>query len=235
VTLQGGGQVILSDNAANMISGSVASVTLTNVDNTIMGAGQLGAGALNLINNGTIIADGTNALTIDTGANTVTNTGTLEATGTGGLIVNSALVNSGLLWAHGGVMTFASAVSGYGSAVISGSGSVDFGAASSANVLFDTSAAGLLTLRAPSQYTGSISGFSAADHIDVDSFSFASVSGYSFVENSDHTGGDLTIVTGAEALHLHFTGDLDPTEFVLSADTDGSTLIGLHHHDGLLI
>ena len=42
-------------------------MTLTNVDNTISGAGQIGAGQMTLINEGTIIATGTNALVIDTG------------------------------------------------------------------------------------------------------------------------------------------------------------------------
>ncbi len=46
ITLQGGGQVVLSDSDANVISGTAADVTLTNVDNTISGAGQLGGGLL---------------------------------------------------------------------------------------------------------------------------------------------------------------------------------------------
>src|SRR4029450_1855448 len=53
ITLQGGGQVILSDNSENLISGTIPSVTLTNVDNTMSGAGHLGAGQMALINNGT--------------------------------------------------------------------------------------------------------------------------------------------------------------------------------------
>jgi hypothetical protein len=43
-TLQGGGQVVLSDNSANVIYGATANTTLTNVDNTISGAGQIGDG-----------------------------------------------------------------------------------------------------------------------------------------------------------------------------------------------
>ena len=44
ITLQGGGQLTLSDNAWNVILGTDPSVTLTNVDNTISGAGQIGEG-----------------------------------------------------------------------------------------------------------------------------------------------------------------------------------------------
>ncbi len=66
-TLQGGGTLRLSDNTENVIFGSDPSVTLTNVDNTISGAGQLGDGQMTLVNEGTIIATGSNALIIDTG------------------------------------------------------------------------------------------------------------------------------------------------------------------------
>jgi len=72
ITLQGQGQVILSDSAENVIAGTVSDVTLTNVDNTISGAGHLGDGVMVLVNEGTIIATGTNALDIDTGTNVVT-------------------------------------------------------------------------------------------------------------------------------------------------------------------
>ena len=50
ITLEGGGQVILSDSSENFIAGTIPSVTLTNVDNTISGAGQLGAGQMTLVN-----------------------------------------------------------------------------------------------------------------------------------------------------------------------------------------
>src|SRR5258706_2737759 len=125
ITLEGGGQVVLSDSSDNFIFGTVSDVTLTNVDNTISGAGHLGDGVMVLVNEGTIIATGTNALDIDTGTNAVTNTGTLEATGTGGLVIHSDVVNnsdslhSGLLWANGGNITVDGNVSGNGSALIS--------------------------------------------------------------------------------------------------------------------
>ena len=80
VTLQGGGALTLSDSDANVIVGTVGSVTLTNVDNTIPGAGELDAGQMTLGNAGTIVATETHALTIDTGVNAVVNTGTLSAT-----------------------------------------------------------------------------------------------------------------------------------------------------------
>ena len=95
LTLEGHGQVVLSDNSANVIYGSGSDVVLTNVDNTISGAGQLGAGQMALVNEGTIVATGSNALDIDTGANVITNSGTLEASGSGGMVVSSGVANAG--------------------------------------------------------------------------------------------------------------------------------------------
>jgi hypothetical protein len=98
VTLQGGGQVILSDSSENMIVGANADATLTNVDNTISGAGQIGTGdgTLTLVNEaaGTIdanIAGGT--LTLDTG-NTIVNAGLLEATNGGTLDVQDGTIDN---------------------------------------------------------------------------------------------------------------------------------------------
>ena len=158
ITLQGGGQVVLSDSDENLISGTAPSVTVTNIDNTIFGAGQLGTGQMALINNGTIAAIGTHALVVDTGTNVLTNAGTLEATGSGGLIVNSDVANSGLIWANGGNITINGAVTGSGSAMISGAATLELGAESSANVTFGADAAGTLILRDPTGFTGTISG-----------------------------------------------------------------------------
>jgi hypothetical protein len=86
VALRGGGQVFLSDNAQNYISGNGE---LINIDNIISGAGSI-----NGISNaaaGVIEANGTvNALIIG-GSNA--NAGMIEAAGTGGLEVLSATVD----------------------------------------------------------------------------------------------------------------------------------------------
>jgi hypothetical protein len=233
ITLTGGGTVVLSDDANNVISGTMSSVTLVNVDNTISGAGQLGAGMLSLDNRGTIVADGTNGLTIDTGANAVANSGTLAATGSGGLLVASAVLNTGLLWANGGSLTFASTVSGEGGALISGAGSIEFDSASSANVMFDSSAAGHLTLDAPALYTGAVSGFDGNDVIDLKCIDFSSVTSFSYAEDATHLGGVLTVWTAEGSTDLHLVGNYSQDDFALSADEDGSTLIGVHHLNSL--
>ena len=82
VTLQGGGQVAMSNSALNQIFASAASNTLVNVDNTVSGAGTIGGGTnMVLVNQtkGIINANQTTALTVRTDANIITNTGTMRA------------------------------------------------------------------------------------------------------------------------------------------------------------
>jgi hypothetical protein len=96
--LHGGGALTLSDAPGNFVIGATAATVLTNVDNVISGAGQLGDGRLTLVNEegGTINANGTNALVLDGGSSgSVTNDSLIEATGTGGLVISDKLDNSG--------------------------------------------------------------------------------------------------------------------------------------------
>ena len=102
VTLTGGGVVALDNSTLDQIFGATGSETLTNVNNTIEGGGEVGNnnlpyGELTLINQGTIDANLSTPLTIDPNSGGVTNTGTLEATGGGTLTLYGfgSLVPSG--------------------------------------------------------------------------------------------------------------------------------------------
>ena len=99
-TLTGKGSVALTNNAGNQIVGSTFVSQLVNVDNTISGAGQFGAGSsLGLVNQaaGIINANQALALTLNTSGDVV-NTGLIEATdtavGNGGLVVQSTSIDN---------------------------------------------------------------------------------------------------------------------------------------------
>ncbi|WP_368509021.1 VCBS domain-containing protein [Bradyrhizobium lupini] len=230
ITLQGGGHVDLSDSSENVITGTVSDVTLTNVDNTISGAGHLGDGVMVLVNEGTIIATGTNALDIDTGSNAVTNTGTLEATGTGGLEVHSDLINTGVLWANGGNVTIDGNVSGNGTAQISGSATLEFGAASSANVALDAQATGTIVLHDSFDFSGVVSGFNGDDHLDLLDVAFGAGTTASYVANQAGTGGTLSVTDGVHTANITLLGQYDPAGFQTEADKNTGTLISYHDH-----
>ncbi|MCK1293045.1 VCBS domain-containing protein [Bradyrhizobium sp. 30] len=230
ITLQGGGHVDLSDSSENVITGTVSDVTLTNVDNTISGAGHLGDGVMVLVNEGTIIATGTNALDIDTGSNAVTNTGTLEATGTGGLEVHSDLINTGVLWANGGNVTIDGNVSGNGTAQISGSATLEFGAASSAHVTLDAQATGTIVLHDSFDFSGVVSGFNGDDHLDLLDVAFGAGTTASYVANQGGAGGTLSVTDGVHTANITLLGQYDPAGFQTEADKNTGTLISYHDH-----
>ncbi|MCK1727677.1 VCBS domain-containing protein [Bradyrhizobium sp. 142] len=230
VKLDGGGHVILSDDDHNIIAGTAPDVTLDNIDNTISGAGQLGHGNLSLSNAATILADGVHALVIDTGQNVIVNAGTLEATGTGGLQINSAIINTGLLWANGGAVTALGEVSGSGSAEISGIGTIEFGAASSANVTIDANATGHLVLDDAFHFTGTVSGLTADDDVDLKGVNFSGETTLSFTENQTGTGGTLTVSDGAHTANIVLLGQYDPAGFTAKSDIASNTVIAYDPH-----
>ncbi|MGY3562438.1 VCBS repeat-containing protein [Bradyrhizobium sp. USDA 4463] len=230
ITLDGGGQVVLSDDDHNVIAGTAPNVTLDNVDNVISGAGQIGQGSLMLSNQGTIDATGTHALVIDTGANVIANAGTLEAAGSGGLVLESAVANNGQIWANGGNVTAEGEVTGNGNALISGAGTIEFGAGSTAGVAFDTTAAGHLILDDAFHFSGTVSGLTGNDDIDIRGIGFGAGTTVSFIENQAGTGGTLTVSDGAHAANIVLLGQYDPTGFTEKADTTNGTLISYDPH-----
>ena len=100
-TLSGRGTLSLSDGSGNgfsateVVTGTVASDTLDNFDNTISGYGQLDDGLMTLKNEakGTINATG-GILTVDTGKNSIVNKHLIEAT-SGVLDLRSNVTNAG--------------------------------------------------------------------------------------------------------------------------------------------
>ena len=115
-SLTGGGTVTLSSSGSGTASIAGSGSTLTNVDNTIEGTGNI---ALTLINEGKIEAT---SGTLTLSANT-TNTGTLEATSGGTLNIQSSVANlNGLIQSSSG-----SSVNIGNGATISG-GTLDSGA-----------------------------------------------------------------------------------------------------------
>ena len=95
VKLTGAGHITLTDSLKNGITSDGNPATLTNVANTISGAGTIVDSKLTIDNQaaGVINAVGSHSLTIDVG--TFTNEGKLEATGAGGLVIQSNVTNTG--------------------------------------------------------------------------------------------------------------------------------------------
>ena len=110
-SLQGGGTISMAPSGGSYAAFITGGGTLTNADNTITGAGQIGNGNLTLVNQsqGTVNSNSGGAITINTGANTVTNNGLMEATNHSQMVIASSVsgggtinaANSSLVWLTG--------------------------------------------------------------------------------------------------------------------------------------
>jgi hypothetical protein len=204
----GVGVVALSNNGANIVDGAATGATLDNVNNTIMGAGTIGSGdgLLTLSNAGTINADDTTALTIDTG-NAVTNSGTLEATAGGGLVVDGAVTNEGIIAADGANVTIGGDLTGNGASqaaeIFSGNQMELKGSSNNAAMSFQNNAGdtGVLVLDHSVGFAGTIAGLAFdgtnSDTLDLRDINFASGVTWSFVENNNGQQGILTVKDGS--------------------------------------
>ena len=149
----------------------------------------------------------------------------MEATGVGGLMVNSAIANSGLIWADGGNVVIAGAASGGGHAEISGSARMEFLSASDAAVSFDAGAAGTLALDKSSAFSGTIMGFANGDRIDLGDLAFGSGATLGYADDGSGAEGTLQVSDGAVSASLRFAGSYAATDFQLSADAKGNILV----------
>ncbi len=225
-TLTGGGSVLMSDSAHNIIYGAASTDTLTNVNDTISGSGDVGDGKMGLINKaaGVIDSTGSAGMVLDTGANTIANAGTIEATGAGGLEIKSALNNTGLIEALGGNVTVDAAVTGKGSATVDGA-ILSFGSSFSQNVTFG--ATGALVLANSVDYRGNIRGFSTTGATSLDLRDIQYGAGITTVIkfNGDAAGGILLVSDGTHVAGIALVGDYTNSTFTASSDGFGGTLI----------
>jgi hypothetical protein len=100
LTLTGTGTVLMSNNRNNQITAVNSAFQLTNLGNTITGAGTIGAGSMELSNSGTIIASQGTALLLTMGNGNSVNTaaGKMFGKGAGGLVMQSGIfTNSGIV------------------------------------------------------------------------------------------------------------------------------------------
>ncbi len=108
VTLTGGGNITMTGNTGNMILAGTAGLMLTNVNNTISGAGEIGNGTgMLFVNDASGIVDASGGtLTINpfngtASTGSTTNMGLLEATTGGILQLENTITNSGTILATG--------------------------------------------------------------------------------------------------------------------------------------
>ena len=229
LTLSGGGVVQLSNNGNNSIFSNGTSVAFTDLSDTIEGAGTFGDGNMTLAigASGTIDANDSNGLTLNTGANTVGNAGVLQSSGSGGLSVTGAggVANTGMIWADGDGLYVAGSVSGTGADRISGSATLRIGGSVAAGqtISFDTGSTGTLRLDDSQQFNGTIVGLAAngSNALDLSDISFISTATTTATFNS----GTLTVTDGTHVATIALTGNYTSGTFVTSSDGHNGTKV----------
>jgi hypothetical protein len=228
LTLTGGGQVNLNDKTANTIVGAASAATLTNVDNRIAGAGDVGDGQMTLINEASGIINGTasHELIVDTGTNTIQNAGLIANAGAGGTLIDSPIDNTGVLNAAGGTLTVEGAVTGGGVARVQSDSTLDFASTFTQDVRFNGTS-GTIELADSVDYKGTLTvpngGFYYLDVRDIayggGTMAFGGgEDGYGGIQVSDGTNtANFAVILPDHSDKLHLGG------FV--SDGHGGTLL----------
>ncbi|WP_298255872.1 hypothetical protein [Bradyrhizobium sp.] len=246
VALTGGGDVVMGDSSHNFIVSDGSAATLTNYD-TISGAGAIGDSHLTLVNFGTIDANGTNKLIIDTGANLVANNhgGVLEASPGSALqidgdVLNDGVIASGNASGHSGAFVditgnITNTTGSTGAINIFAHSALEIGGAVSAGqtVTFEqANGAGLLILDDSHDFKGTIAGLveanpeNAENHVDLTDLAFSDTR-HMHVSYSNSTH-DVTITNtlSHDSVSLHVTiGSNFSAEFEIHSDGHGGTLL----------
>jgi hypothetical protein len=225
VTLTGGGQVNTKANVNNIIVGAAAGDTLTNVDNRIAGAGNIGDKSMVLVNQakGTILGNSAVTLTLDTGTSTIANAGLIESASTGQVVVRSAVANTGSLFAASGTLTLDGVVTGTGGAKIK-TGVLNIAAKFGEAVTFLTGATGQLRLTDFTQFSGAVAGFSHTGANSIDLAGFTKTGAKASYAGTT-VSGTLTVTNGTQTAKVHLTGDYTAATFTLASDGHGGVLV----------
>jgi hypothetical protein len=231
VHLSGGATETIMGSSANLGGGSNNGQKFENVDNIVTGAGQIGNDNNIYLQNdvgGTINANGTHLLTIDTHHYDVLNYGTIEATGSGGMKIVSSVLNNGHLIANNSTMDIVGSVTGFGGATIAGNKGVLHleAQANFQDVTFASGTKGELILDHPEGYLGRIVGFGAnkTQSIDLTDINFAS-SNATWTQAANGVEGTLHVTDGTHSADLTLVGHYVTGNFTLHDDGSGHVLI----------
>ncbi len=225
-SLSGGGVLGLSANKDNVVTGTKSTIVLTNVNDTIEGAGKLGNGKMTLVNDlgGVIDANSTAGLTIATGPKVITNAGLIEASNKGRGTIASAVDNTGTIEANGGTLMLKAAVTGSGAVDIVSGTLIVANANAAENVAF-TGKTGKLELTQSQTYSGGVSGFSLVGKTSLDLRDIGFVSATEATFNGTTSSGVLTVSDGVHTAHITLIGNYTASTFVASSDGAGGVTV----------
>lgn len=181
----------------------------------ITGAADIRAGAAgsSFTNNGSVTHTGTG--TSDVTAAFVNDGGV--TVGSGGMSFLGGLTNAGVITEHSAQLAIAHAITGTGKIDLLG-GTVQLGAGADAHQTVDfLTGSALLKLVGAGSFAGTIADFGTGDKIDLLNTAATSL---------HFSGGVLSVDNGSVGVaHLHFSGSYTNSNFALSSDGHGGSMI----------
>jgi hypothetical protein len=108
---------------------------------------------------------------------------------------------------------------------VSGSATLEFGAASTVNTSFATGASGTVLLDDSIHFGASVSGFTSGDKIDTLDILFSASTTLNYTADAAGTGGTLAVSDGQHTANITLVGQYDPAAFQQAADQKGGTVI----------
>ena len=84
---------------------------------------------------------------------------------------------------------------------------------------------GTLWLDQRSTFTGTVSGFSGQDVIDLPGIAFGTDTTLGYLPNSNQTGGTLSLTDGTHSANIALLGNYMASSFVTESDDHGGTMV----------
>jgi hypothetical protein len=236
VTLEGLGNLDLTDSPFNSIAGNAPGAALDDINNDISGAGTIGNSNMSLTvgARATIDADDPVALVIN--ATQTANSGLMEATGSGGLFISDAVDNLGTIKADGGNVTVGGVLSGAGQVQIFGGDMATLKSSASNEVIFGAGGNSSLVLQNAQSFAGTVAGLAQSDNVDLENFLFSGNPTISKITGTGAAGTDTDVTIKDETLSVVLklanatAGEFAVNASAYSLSTDGGANAGTLFH-----
>ena len=139
-------------------------------------------------------------------------------------ILSAGTVSGGTV-ISGATMTVSSGGIVAADLTLSGGSAAIFGSVAAGQAMNFAGSGGNLALYDLPAFGAVIGGFASGDKIDLGTFTFGSGATQSFTEAPSHTSGTLSVVNGGNQAHLTLLGSYATSDFALSSDGAGGTLV----------
>jgi len=231
-TIESGGEFNLYGNqafvedAASLGSDSALKITTDDGDWSLYEGAV--AATTNLTVGGSLNINGVEGASTVTLSGNLVNNGTVELTGNGTtnatLSASGTTTNNGTVYVTDDSETLAGAVSGTGTFSLASGSTLELNSSVSTGETVAYNGSATLGLSLANEFSGTISGFGTGDAIDAQNFQYGSTS-YKFLENSQGTGGTLTLTDGSLVANIAMTASYNNNDFQLAPDNGTGTLV----------